>query len=77
MEEEGISNLYIDGLMEKLVIPFEVHSQLIKFLHLRTKIFPLLLIYREKMKKERILLQYHLQKILLYILIHMELNILI
>ena len=57
MKEEGISNIYIDDLMKKLVVHSEVHFRSIKFLHLRTKNFQLLLIYQKKMKKGRILLE--------------------
>ena len=57
MKEEGISNIYIDDLMKKISCSFRLHFRSIKFLHLRTKNFQLLLIYQKKMKKGRISLE--------------------
>ena len=57
MKEGGISNIYIDDLMKKLVVLSKVHFQSIKFLHIKTKNFQLLLIYQKKMKRGRILLE--------------------
>ena len=69
MEEGGISNMYIDNLMEKIVLHSEGHFQLIKFLCLKRKNFQSSLIYQKKMKKGHISLEYQFQKMSLYILI--------
>ena len=54
-EEEGISNLYVDALVEKLVIDIEGHRRSIKLLHLRGKISYIVNFSKEH-EKERTLL---------------------
>ena len=77
MKEGGISNIYIDDLMKKNSCSFRGTFSIDKIPTFKDEQFSILLIYQKKMKKGRILLEYHLQKIQLYILIHLELNILI
>ena len=77
MEEEGISNIYIDGLTEKISYPFRGTFSIDKIPTSKVEHFSIVVILSQKMRKERILLERHLQKIQLYTLIHMELNTLI
>ena len=77
MEEEGISNIYIDGLMEKISCSFRGTFSIDKIPTFKDEHFSIVVNLSKEMKKKRILLEYHLQKLPLYTLTHMELDILI
>ena len=71
MEEGGISNMYIDNLMEKISSSFRGTFSIDKIPMFKEENFQSSLIYQKKMKKGHISLEYQFQKMSLYILIHM------
>ena len=77
MKEEGISNIYIDDLMKKISCSFRGTFSIDKIPTFKDEKFSIIVNLSKENEKGRILLEYRLRRIQLYILIHTELNILI